>query len=571
MNDAELALVPIFLPLVGAAMALVAKSLSEGRASRILETSGAVVGLALPWAALAGLLPAVMAGGVSFTVSGWAPAIGIAERFDGLAWLVDALGFAGAGAAYLYSRGNGPKGPVFTAIFLVQTSALAATASTADLFNLFVCLEVLGLSSYVLVASSQKPGAFLAAFSYLTVSSAAMVFFLIGLFGLYRLTGSLSYEGIEAGLSALADGGGATASLSSACIVAAIAIRVAVMPVYGWLPDAHAMAPHAVSAVLSGVLIKTPLFALGRLLGFLPTGHQAMALVGTAGVVTALVAVIVALSQKDAKRLLAYHSISQVGYIVAAWGLGTAEGLNAAYMHALFHALFKGLLFLSVGTVTDAAGNRNVYTLRNATAALRLSGDRRLTVAAAYAVGALSICAIPPFNGFASKNAIAYLFKGGWEYWALFAAGVCTIASFMKLSMIYLPPRRPVAGPDEATAETQIAVAAYRISLSMKTAMLALALLCIATGLFYGKLNGFAATLLGTAPKVGAGTLYGSSELAKTGISLVLGAALFLFAVSKPGKAAAALVRSRPRSYAGLVLAFVSGLAALGARLVLFP
>jgi|GEM_PF-4740667 len=141
----------------------------------------------------------------------------------------------------------------------------------------------------------------------------------------------------------------------------------------------------------------------------------------------------------------------------------------------------------------------------------------------------------------------------------------------MKLSMIYLPPRRPVAGPDEATAETQIAVAAYRISLSMKTAMLALALLCIATGLFYGKLNGFAATLLGTAPKVGAGTLYGSSELAKTGISLVLGAALFLFAVSKPGKAAAALVRSRPRSYAGLVLAFVSGLAALGARLVLFP
>ncbi|MBN2873615.1 MAG: hypothetical protein JXM71_00845, partial [Spirochaetales bacterium] len=439
MTDAGLSMLPIFLPLAGAAIALIAKTMHGSATARVLESTAAFLGLAVPWAALVALVPAVMSGGVGFGIGGWNAALGVSQRFDGLTLLVDALGFAGAGAAYVYSRGAGPRGPLFTAIFLIQTSALAATASTTDLFNLFVCLEVLGLASYVLIASSEKPGAFLAAFSYLAISSAAMVFFLLGLFGLYRLTGSLSYDGIAAGLSAMPDGGGQMAAMSTASIVAAVAIRVAVMPVYGWLPDAHAMAPHAVSAVLSGVLIKTPLFALGRLLFFLPLGVEAMKLVGVAGVATALAAVIVALSQKDAKRLLAYHSISQIGYIVAAWGLGSSEGLTVAWLHAFNHALFKGLLFLSVGTIIDVAGTRNVYELRGALSALARAGDKWRLTAVAYAIGALSITAIPPLNGFVSKNALGSLFKGAWPYWILFAASVCTVASFIKLSMIFMP------------------------------------------------------------------------------------------------------------------------------------
>jgi len=553
-------------------MALVAKTLRGSGPAAAMEAAGAAVGLVLPWAALAVLLPRAAGGGVAFVVSGWDPAIGIALRFDGLAWLVDALGFAGAGAAYLYSRGAGPRGPLFTAIFLIQTSALAATASTADLFNLFVCLEVLGLSSYVLVASSGKPGAFLAAFSYLAISSAAMVFFLVGLFGFYRLTGSLSYEGISAALAALPDGGGTAASLSSACVAAAVAIRVAVMPVYGWLPDAHALAPHAVSAVLSGVLIKTPLFALGRLLEFLPAGPASMELLGAAGAVTALAAVLVALSQKDAKRLLAYHSISQIGYVVAAWGMGTRVGLQAAYLHALFHALFKGLLFLSVGTAADAAGGRNVYEVRGAGASLRRAGDRRSITVVAYAVGALSICALPPFNGYASKGFVGSLFKGEWRYWVLFAAGACTIASFLKLSMIFLPAKE--APKDARTAEAAPAGAEpprMSVTASMKASMILLAGLCLATAAFAGRIMDFTGTMLGVGAGAPSKSLYAAPELAKAGFGACLGVALFFVAVSKPGKRAATLVRARPRSFAGLVLAFAVGLAALGARLVLFP
>ncbi|MGM0432025.1 MAG: complex I subunit 5 family protein, partial [Spirochaetota bacterium] len=306
MNPETLVFGPVILPLFGAALIFCAKAFLKGSGLRRLEYIGVFIGLALPWATLAYTAPLILSGEtIQGVIGGWYGGVGIMFRFDGLAWLVNILGFSVAGAAWVYSLGGGPKGPSFSAIFLIQTAALAATIMTADVFNLFVCLEVLGIASYVLVASTDKPGASLASFSYLMVSAAAMVFFLIGVYGLYRLTGSLSYQGIASGLQGLPEEGGILALVSLALVVSAVAMRVAVMPLYGWLPDAHALAPHAVSAVLSGVLIKTPLFALSRVLLLMPAGAQAGELLGYAGAATALVGVIIALSQKDAKRLLA--------------------------------------------------------------------------------------------------------------------------------------------------------------------------------------------------------------------------------------------------------------------------
>lgn len=568
MSSVDLALLPIFLPLAGASLALAAKATGHGRVSLILEGLGATLGLLLPWGVLGLLLPVALGGGVDLYVGSWHPAIGIAQSFDGLAWLMDLLIFAGAGTAYLYSRGAGPRGPVFTTLFLIQTSALAASASTADLFNLFVCLELVGLASYVLVASSEKGGAFLASFRYLAVSSASMVFFLFGILGLYRLTGALSYRGIAAGLAALEDGGGATAALSVACVTAAVVVRCALMPVYGWLPDAHGLAPHAVSALLSGVLLKVPLFALSRLLLHLPSGPRAMELIGFAGTATALVAVTLALAQKDAKRLLAWHSISQMGYVAAAWGLGTLAGLTAAFLHALFHALFKGILFLSVGTATDAAGDRDVYSLRGCAAALAAAGDRRQVTTIAFAVGALSIVAVPPFNGFASKAVLGKLFAGDPRYWILFVAGIGTAGSFLKLGRLFLP--RPGGGPPPG------AVASYRVRPSMKTAMLLLAGLCLVTGVFAAPLFDLVRNLLQVSRlpsiAVAPGTrpaFYTPAELIKTAATLALGGVVFFAATRGPGVALAHRLRGLPRSFAGLILGFCAALAGLGAYLVL--
>ena len=267
MNPNDLIFAPIMLPLLGAALAFCAKAFLKNRDTRMIESLSALIGLGLPLLSLFYLLPQVMHGrSLELFIGNWPGEIGIHYRFDGIAWLVNLLGYSVASTAWIYSLGAGPRGPGFTTTFLIQTAAMAATAMTADLFNLFVCLEVMGIASYILVASSEKPGAFLASFSYLMISATAMVFFLLGLMGFYRITGSLSYETIAEVLRQLPDSGGLEASASLALIAAAVAIRVAIMPLYGWLPDAHALAPHAISAVLSGVLIKAPLFALSRIL-----------------------------------------------------------------------------------------------------------------------------------------------------------------------------------------------------------------------------------------------------------------------------------------------------------------
>ena len=584
MNLDQLVFAPVLLPLLGAAFCFFAKAFLHSRWAKTVEYLGVFIGLIMPWLFFIQCFSAVFSGYVFTGVVGsWDSGVGINYSFDGLSWLVNILGFSVGAAAWFYSLGGGPKGPAFSAIFLIQTAALAATVMTSDLFNLFVCLEVLGIASYILVASSDKPGAALASFSYLMVSATAMVFFLLGLYGLYRLTGSLSYEGIAAGLSRLPDGGGAPAVISLALIVAAVAMRVAVMPLYGWLPDAHALAPHAISAVLSGVLIKTPLFALSRILLLMPAGALAGQLMGYAGAGTALVAVIIALSQKDAKRLLAYHSISQIGYIVAAWGAAIAVGvstktgillMSASFLHALYHALFKGLLFLTVGTTVDTAQERNVYLLRGANRFLR-KFERFPVTMLCFFVGALSISAIPPFNGFASKAAISYALKGTPHYVLLYIAGIGTVASFIKLSRIFWPvskkSRSTIALHSvEPAAEQQMITSVsvkepQPITWTMKVSQLFLAVLCIAGGIQTPHLFPLVLRLIaGNGVEIQTSIQFFSADaFMKTAIITVFGALLFFLATTQKGSAVLRIVRERPRNFQGLFVSFSLGTAAL--------
>ncbi|MCD6398255.1 MAG: hypothetical protein J7L71_12030 [Spirochaetaceae bacterium] len=567
MSHSDIIFAPIFLPLLGSALVFCGKSFFKGRKAKLIEYSAVFIGLGLPWIVLFYLLPFILSGtAIQLVIGNWFGGVGIIYRFDGLAWLVIFLGFLIASAAWIYTLGAGPRGLGFNAIFLIQTAALAATAMTADLFNLFVCLEILGITSYVLIASSEKPGAFLASFSYLMISATAMVFFLVGLLGLYRLTGTLSYEGIAAGLKILPGEGGITAIVSLSLIVAAIAMRVAVMPLYGWLPDAHALAPHAISAVLSGVLIKTPLFALTRILIILPGGIEAGRLMGYAGAATALVGVIIALAQKDTKRLLAYHSISQIGYIVSAWGAAVTAGIStpagltlmtASFLHAMYHALFKGLLFLTIGTTTDLAGERDVYKLRGAAIILYRGGEKFPVTLLCFLVGALAIMAIPPLNGYASKAALSYAFKGSWQASVLFASGIGTTASFIKLSRIYWPQKSiNQSSPKTGTIPD-------KVSGSVQISQIFLAIMCIASGIFASRISLIVKKLLSTGiidtnrvPP----NLFSIQNLEKTAITFTAGIVLFLIVSTGPGKKILSLIRNRPRNFQGLFLSFSLGM-----------
>ena len=580
MRLEDLVFTTVLLPLFGAAFAFLAKAFPKNSApARILEYGGAFIGLVLPWITLIHLFPHVYRGEtVQGFVGGWHELVGISFRFDGLSWLIQVLGFSVGLAAYVYSVGGGPRGPAFTGIFLIQTSALAAAIMTTDLFNMFVCLEVMGITSYILIPSSGKPGASLAAFSYLMVSATAMVFYLIGTYGLYRLSGSLAYSDVAA---AMAHAGGADHTvflMSMVLLVAAIAIRVAVMPLYGWLPDSHALAPHAVSAVLSGVLIKTPLFALSRLLGLFAQGEMMGQLMSYAGGATAILAVILALSQSDAKRLLAYHSISQIGYVVAAWGTAIYWGVNtvqgmtlmtAAYLHALFHAFFKGLLFMSVGTTIDATGQRDVYKLRGSVGVLKAAGDRHALTLVTFLIGALSIAAIPPMNGFISKNAIGYGMKDSPLYLLLNLAAVGTVASFIKLSRIYWPAGKtegenPEAAVTPPASGEKISGIGFRL-----TAQIFLAVLCIAGGVMATLILDSTGRLLSGGQILKQPGLYSASTLTKTLLTTLCGAGLFLLVQLKSVSRILHIIRNRPRSFQGLFVSFSLATAALALWMVL--
>jgi formate hydrogenlyase subunit 3/multisubunit Na+/H+ antiporter MnhD subunit len=573
MNPADLVFALIFLPLLGAALSFCTKAFfKKNRLAGVAEYMAAFIGLGLPLLVLFSLFPLVLSGqSYEVVIGNWSSKMGILYRFDGLAWLVNLLGYSVAGGAWIYSLGAGPKGPEFSAMFLIQTAALAATSMTVDLFNLFVCLEVLGIVSYVLVSSSEKPGAFLASFSYLMVSATAMMFFLIGLFGLYQLTGSLSYQGIAEGLARIPQNGGVPATVSLALIVAAVAMRVAVIPLYGWLPDAHALAPHAISAVLSGVLIKTPLFALSRILIIMPGGSDAGRLMGYTGAVTAFVGVVIALSQSDTKRLLAYHSISQIGFIVCAWGaalwegVSTATGLmlmSAAFLHALYHGLFKGLLFLTIGTTTDLAGERNVYKLRGAASLLKGAGEKIPVTLLCFLTGALAITAIPPLNGYASKAALSYALKGSWQSTLLFASSIGTMASFIKLSRIFWPDKNNTDSKGPLVQMSSL----KRIPRPVQIAQILLALLCLGSGLAAAKISFFVIKILGQGASVQQNLpaeLYSFENIKKTLLIIFCGIILYLGISTNPGKIMLHFIKTRPREFQGLFVALSLGTLAL--------
>lgn len=581
----DLVFAPVVLPLLGAAVTFCAKAFLKNAAAKVMEYTGVFIGLALPWLVFIHTAPIVLSGdAIQGVIGNWHADVGIMYRFDGLSWLVNLLGFSVGGAAWIYSLGAGPRGPEFSTVFLILFAAIAATSMAVDLFNLFVCLEVMGMASYVLIADSDKHGAVLAAFSYLMVSSTAMVFFLLGFYGFYRLTGSISYEGIAIGLRNLPDAGGAVASISMVLVVSAVLIRVAVMPLHNWLPDAHAMASHAVSAILSGVLIKIPLFALSRVVSIMPDGAKIGQLMGYAGAVTAVAAVVAALSQKDAKRLLAYHSISQIGYVVSAWGMAVHVGISsetgialmsAAFLHAFYHALFKALLFLSVGTTIDRTAERNVYALRGAASTLRASGEKLPITLISFLIGALSISAIPPFNGYASKAALSYAMEGSPHQYLLTAASVGTVASFIKLSRIYLPQRKPAAirknaVPKDMAVSHGPVVPPKRVHWAIHLSQGFLGVLCILGGVAAPDIHAFVMRLLSasgnyTEPSL---ILYSREHLMKTLITTVLGIVLFFLATTKPGSAFLKALRERPYSFQGMFVSFSLSVVVLAAWLL---
>ncbi len=345
----------------------------------------------------------------------------ITLRFDGLSLLLAALVLTLTTVVLLYSGpyiGRGAGGEKHYALLLLLCAAIIGLGSAGDLFNLWVWFELMAISSYPLVVFYTRDRLALeAGVKYLVQSSAGSVFILLGIALVLLATGTLDVLGVRQALDSAAVPP-ALWLTAGALFVTGFGVKVALVPLHTWLPDAHAQAPSGISAMLSAVVIEAGLIALLRALSALAGAAVSWgALLIGLGIFNMFLGNLLALRQKQVKRLLAFSSISHVGYMVTGLGIalyvGAAAGAQAGFFHLLSHGLMKGLAFLAVGALMfglqhqlgkaedepGAADSHRALVVDDLAGAAR----RYPLVALVFSLAVLGLGGLPPLVGFMSK------------------------------------------------------------------------------------------------------------------------------------------------------------------------
>jgi len=408
-----------------------------------------------------------------YKVGGWIPPIGINMVLDGLtsfmlvtvnlvAWLVTIYSIS-------YMERYTSKWKFYT-LFMLMLAGMNGVIVTGDMFNLFVFLEIASIASYALVAFGVEGEELEAAFKYMVMGVVASCFILMGIALLYSYTSTLNMADMSSVLAT--KGSSRLIGFISVLFLMGFGLKAAVVPFHAWLPDAHPSAPASISAMLSGVLIKVlGIYCLIRILfnviGITPL---IMSILMTLGVLSMLAGAFLAIGQTDIKRMLAYSSISQIGYIVLALGIGTPLGILGALFHLINHAVFKSLLFLNSGAVEYSTGTRDLNKLGGLNSRLPVTSS-------SFLIGSMSISGIPPLSGFFSKLIIIIAaIQAGHFILATVAAvvGILTLGYYLKLQTgIFF------GGLKEELSKVK------EVPLTMKVSMIVLSVLCIIGGILW--------------------------------------------------------------------------------------
>ena len=461
--------------------------------NRALRNVFGFLATATPLCLLAALVKPLMLGSdvIAYWMGNRAPAggyaIGIALEVDALGLFFGLLIATAVFVAMLYSfsyMSHDDNEPQYYTLFLMLCGGVMGFVLSGDLFNMFIMIEILTFAAVALTAfRNTANGALEAAFKYLVVGCIGSSCILAGTIMLYAQAHTLNFAQLAAFLPGHLN---RATIIAYAMLFIGFCTKAFIVPFHPLAADAHGAAPAPVSVLISGVLTKSGLYGIIRLTYIL---FRVMNL-GTVqfwlvflGSVSMFVCVTMALAQHDFKRLLAFHSISQIGYVLTAAGLATALGVSAGLYHAMNHTLFKGLLFLCAGAVLHETGTTDLDKLGG------LSKKMPHTTVL-FLVGAFSISGIPPFNGFASKWLI---------YQAAYQKGVesgnigfllvticCLVTSTLTLASFVKVTQSVFFGQLPKEYEN-----VREVSFGMRLAMGLLALLCIVTGLFPGLVTTF--------------------------------------------------------------------------------
>jgi len=392
--------------------------------------------------------------------------LGLRLQADGLSVIMALVGFLLWLTVSIYSITYIRTDLVrYYSLLLIVLGAVQGTVLAKDLISFYVFLEITAVATYFLIIHKRSVDALQAGYKYILMTLIGAFFIFLSIILVYIDTGS--YEVIVVTKS-----GGFIAAV---LFLVGCFVKAGVVPLHTWLPDAHPAAPSPVSAFLSGIMIKIGAYGVIKfifpVLNFdLPTtnfGEVLSSLIMSVGVASMLIGVFLALLQADVKRLLAYHSISQMGYILLGIGLGTKLGLAGGLYHMVNHAIFKGLLFLCMGAVTYSTGTRKLSNLGGL-------WKRMPVTTSTCIIAALAISGIPPFNGFASKIVLAeavanynFVLK-----FVMIVTAALTFTSFLKLiSYTFFGEFK------------QQLITVKEVPLPMKLPMIVLAIICVFLGI----------------------------------------------------------------------------------------
>ncbi len=316
---------------------------------------------------------------------------------------------------------------LFYTMYLLCLSGLLGMTVTGDAFNVFVFLEISSLSSYALISLGRNRKALHAAYQYLVLGTIGATFFLIGVGLLYLMTGTLNMADLAARIDKVEDS--RIIYTAFGFIVLGIGLKLAVFPLHAWLPNAYTYAPSVVSIFLAGTATKVSLYLLLRFI-YSVFGHSftfdkvvAGPLILVLAVAAIVICSLVAVWQRNIKRILAFSSVAQIGYMLLGVSLGTVMGLQATLLHIFNHAMMKAGLFLACGCILYRVGSMKLVDLQGV-------GRRMPWTMMAFTLCGLSLIGVPLTAGFISKwYLVTATLERGW--WA--AAVLIVLASLLAL------------------------------------------------------------------------------------------------------------------------------------------
>jgi multicomponent Na+:H+ antiporter subunit D len=442
----------VVLPLLGALLCALVRN---GKAAWLVAM---LVAWMMPVISGLMLMQVIAEGSISYAMGGWAPPIGIEYRVDAMngfvLFLVSIVAAVMMPYAYrsVASEIEAKNQAWFYTMFLLCLCGLLGITITGDAFNAFVFLEVSSLSTYAMIAMGRNRRALIASYQYLIMGTIGATFYVIGVGLLYSMTGTLNLVDLAERIPAVETTRPVLAAL--AFITVGMSLKLALFPLHVWLPNAYAYAPSLATAFLAATATKVAVYLMLRFLftvfGVGVTFHSlpvteffmALSLAAMFG------ASIVAIFQSDIKRMLAYSSVAQIGYITLGIALANKTGLTGGIVHLFNHAMMKGAMFLLLGIVVYRVGSVKIEDLAGLA--------RRMPVTmGAFAVAGLSIIGTPGTAGFVSKwyLGVGALEQGWW--WLVFLLVASSLLSVVYIGRVvevtwFRAPSQTVAKAREA-------------------------------------------------------------------------------------------------------------------------